>query len=463
MRGYGRFLRVIASPARRKKPLFCLSRPQRTRLWPTLWLLLTLFSPHRGLADFFTHHWENHFQDEHQTSFRLEGKRALSTANFDASGNPALPTGFASYARTLAELTVRTGLTQQLSVWGRLSWTAQSFLSQTSATGPPTQSFGLGDQSFGIHFRLVNTLLSPKSSLSQTQTHPLTLDLALQADFPAYQNPYPSSGTFFPGTSSNATPPLLQGDQSVDVTFGGFASWGFYQTLEGKWTLSLGSGVTRRSLGYSAAIPSSLILAYQPQFQGFSLQVLAFSLLSLKTDPRTVLPQPSQNAGSFFTGAINPSLLQAALQLGYQLTPQLEFFARVSETFWGQDVPSGWMLGGGVLLRLGPKTLPPESALNPYHYGKPNQGFVNYSLEAKIIATNDRLSLVKLNKGSQDGIEVGQFFDLFAGNTTEQSEKSVARGEVVAVRATTTVIKITEYFESTPLEADFVARRLVAH
>jgi hypothetical protein len=86
---------------------------------------------------------------------------------------------------------------------------------------------------------------------------------------------------------------------------------------------------------------------------------------------------------------------------------------------------------------------------------------VSYSLESKVIRSNDRLNLVKIDKGSQDGVEVGQIFDLFVPSTDQNTGEAVARGRVSNLKFNEAALVIQEYFKEVSIDNGFVARRLI--
>lgn len=87
---------------------------------------------------------------------------------------------------------------------------------------------------------------------------------------------------------------------------------------------------------------------------------------------------------------------------------------------------------------------------------------MNYSLDARVLKSNDRLNLVKIDKGGEDGIEVGQVFDIFQTNPDGTSKLAIARGEVAYTKSHEAVIRITEFFEQVSIDPGFAAKRLIS-
>jgi hypothetical protein len=91
-------------------------------------------------------------------------------------------------------------------------------------------------------------------------------------------------------------------------------------------------------------------------------------------------------------------------------------------------------------------------------YGRGNQGFVTYGLEAKVLRANDRLNLIKIDKGLNDGVEMGQQFDIFPVLQNGKIGEPIARAQVTAVRAQEAALAVTEYFQEILIEEGYIAR-----
>jgi hypothetical protein len=194
--------------------------------------------------------------------------------------------------------------------------------------------------------------------------------------------------------------------------------------------------------------------------------VAILGLQSLRTDPRASSISATSSAlsvatgGSFIGNAVNPSIMNARGQIGYMFSPIIGLSASVSKSFWGQASPESWNFGFGLQARLGaPGSRKNPVDLSPQDYGKSNQGLVNYSMEAHVTRTNDRLNLVKLDKGSQEGVEVGQIFDIFSMKKDGTIGQAVARGKITAVQHAEAALSIQEYFKEVWIEEGFIAKR----
>ena len=89
-----------------------------------------------------------------------------------------------------------------------------------------------------------------------------------------------------------------------------------------------------------------------------------------------------------------------------------------------------------------------------------NAGFLNYNLEAKVLRISDRLNLLKIDKGKENGVIVGDVFDIFQKNAAEQ-EEAVARARVSHLKDQEAALKIVEYYRETWIEEGSIVKRLI--
>lgn len=365
-------------------------------------------------------------------------------SNFDSFGSPLTPSGLESYNRIQSDLLLKIGLMNKISVFGRLSW---AYVNQNS-TVRPGNAFGLADQSIGLNFRILG---SPQTLPSENRTS--AIDLQTQVDFPAYSNSV---------STTRGTPSM--GDSTLDFTGGLFAQIPLYSSPTSAFKAVIGGGYTYRSDKFSAALPWSTQLQFFPYRNGFFGSVAGLGLVSLRNYSRGPL-DPVQTSvgsgGSYFTGDINSSLIQVRGQLGYKVSEQTEISASMVKSVWGQSAPNGLTFILGFQMHLGNDKIMSPFEMSPQSYGSANRGFLNYSLETKILKSNDRMNLVKIAKGSQDGIAVGQIFDIFLVNKEGITEEAMARARVTNVRANDSALVVEEYFKEISIEEGFIARRLI--
>jgi hypothetical protein len=431
----------------RKKPRFFLNFRKTQTLTRALYLMLGLSlslihfsSPAK--AEFIIHKWENHHESSGFFQTKLEGLYYTTTTNFDANGSIQTPSGLQSYSRTEGDLSLTTGLSELVSLYGRLNWLS---VNQNGTVRSGT-GFGLGDQTLGLNFRIFK--IEHGLTLHRRITR---IDLQFQADLPAYNNTL---------ADANRTPYL--GDGSFDWTGGVFLSLPFHSENEDGYQLQAGGGYTYRSSGFSAAVPFNINFAYNSAKDGVTGLLGVGGVLSLRTDTRGV-PDPLQastgSANSLITGGTNSSLVQIFAKLGYQTSPMTEFFLTGAVNLWGQLAPGGFTTSLGIQKRFGGPTLKP-ALQNEIEYGKGNRGFVNYSLDAKVVKSNDRLNLIKIDKGNQEGVEVAQIFDIFIVKKDGSIGDAIARGEITSVKLEEAALEIIEYYKEVPIDEGFIAKRL---
>ncbi len=410
---------------------------------------LSLFSA-SARADFFIHSWENH-----HTSAKLFDVGAdliwyRTTSNYDSTGTSFTPSGLDSYQRYLLDLDATVGLTPKLSLYGRLEWEMSKVDSTNTAAFTGT-GYGFGDQTVGINYRVFE------------KPHGASIDLQGQIDFPAYSN------TAAPANGVNPTNAPNLGDGSVDVTGGAFLTYLISEKPENEVHLVGGAGYTYRGSSFSAAIPWSAMLALQPRREGLVIQAGAFGVQSLNTDSHpnnSVLVNTSSGSlgtgGSYITGAINPSILNVRGELGWRTRDDLQFTGTVAQSIWGHEAPNGLSLTFGFQTHFGGEqdSGPSDPALqSTVKYGRSNKGYVNYGLEAKVLRANDRFNLVKIDKGLDHGVQIGDTFDIFMNNSDGSVGSAIARGRVTTVKSNEAAIKVEEYFKEVWIEEGFTARR----
>ena len=157
-------------------------------------------------------------------------------------------------------------------------------------------------------------------------------------------------------------------------------------------------------------------------------------MISLKTDPTPYTSHSvPTSTGSLIAGAVNPSLFQGLGRVGYQFRNNGFIAATAMQALAGESAPKGFAIMAELRIILDSRNRlsPSDEAglpLPPENYHRANRGFVNYSLDAKVTGSNDRMSLVKIDKGSQDEIKVGQTFDFFTFGNRGSLGDAVARG-----------------------------------
>lgn len=407
-------------------------------------LLLFGWSANVARADFYLHSWEEQVQSEGSLHFNEELGYYKTDTNFDVSGNQQNPVALKAYHRLQNDLSARWGAISRLTFFGRFTW---SRVQIDLITGGSGSAFGLGDQTLGANFRVFERK-------SEDGPFASTVSVQAQGDFPLYSNIK---------AQEKGTPFL--GDSSTDLTAGAFVTLPFSQRKTSGFLLTGGAGYTRRSGNFSAALPWSFSARYVPIRDGFKAGASFFGLYSLNTDPNgsnaTLVNSTlgsSGSGGSYMTNAINPSLYTFRGDIGWETPQEVGLSFSFSRALTGTFAPSGFAVMAGVQFRMGsPRKR--SDVLQPHEYGQSNQGFVDYTFEAHVTKTNDRLNMIKIDKGSQDGVEMGQIFDFFKVNTDGTLAEAVARGKVSAIKNSEAVITITEYFKEVWIEEGFVAKK----
>ena len=354
--------------------------------------------------------------------------------NYASDGTLQAPFELLSYSRESFDTTLTYGINDRFSIFGNMSWARV----QVESGGKVGSIFGLADQSIGANYRIY-------------QVPGITADLQLQVDLPAYSN----------NTATAQQTPWL-GDATTDLTAGGFLSAPLLDRKSSLLSLGGGAGYTRRNGGYSAAVPWMASAKYLAKDSGIQFSLGMDGAYSLQTDKSKNSASAIGSGGSFMTGAVNPSLALVRGQAAYFLSNDLNLSLSAAKSIAGQNAPAGMIFLFGLEARLSGAPRANPLQLTPGEYGHANKGFVNYSSdEAKVLRMNDRLNLVKIDKGSQHGIEVGQIFDIFSVNQNGTIGEPVARGKVTSVKSDEAALTVTEYYKEVWINEGFIVKRPV--
>lgn len=389
-----------------------------------------------AMADPLLNPWEN--QSTPRQIFRLSPTLSYysTSSNFNAAGTETAPANLKGLHRLGLDVLASWGIAERLTLFQRISWTSNRLETPTTQS----TSYGLGDQATGLSYRVLG------------EESEFTIDLQIRADYPLYKN----------ASSRSAGTPAF-GNQSVDVTSGGFVTVPLYSGQVHRLNAVGGLGYTWRSLGYSAAAPWSVVLEARPLQSGWVSALGLYGFQSLQTGTRIGTGSSAPGAlsgGSFITEAENPSYAEARLRAGYLFTSGTEILLTGGLAVTGKNTPKGTWISGGVSFEFGrPPTSNDPSRLRPEDYGKSNQGFIEYTFEAQVTAVNDRMNLLKINKGSESGVEKGQTLDVFKVGKSGTAEQAVARGQVTSVRAGEAVVSIKEFFREVWIEKGFLVKR----
>jgi hypothetical protein len=69
------------------------------------------------------------------------------------------------------------------------------------------------------------------------------------------------------------------------------------------------------------------------------------------------------------------------------------------------------------------------------------------------------MNLIKIDKGSQDGVELNQEYDVFLVKQNGATGEAVARARVTSVKPTEAALTITEFFREVWIEEGFLVKR----
>lgn len=379
---------------------------------------------------------ENFYQEKGRIFLRPRLQAYSTQFNYDRLGTRIAPQGLLHYNRYNLDIPAAIGMSDFVTAFGRMHWV----FAQVQLKGYENQSWGLGDQSAGLSFKIHQWQRGTK------------LIFQGQFDLPAYSNP---------GKEKKESP--LIGNGTFDFNGSAFLSYPWIQRPSKTLDLDVGVGITARSDGFPGMVPWSGRLRYHVFPQGIILGASLNGFISLGQEANKAAGNPCPNGkaagGSCYILSPNPSLMMATAELGYRMSPEAAVIGNIGGSLWGKQTPQGFYGGVGVEIRLG-RTRPSEKAvLSPEDYGKSNQGFVNYAFDAKVIKVNDRFNLIKIDKGALQGVSVGQIMDIFSAEKGGQPKEAVARARVTSVRDEEAALKILEYYKETWIEEGFTVKR----
>lgn len=406
-------------------------------------LAATALTAVEARADYYLHHWE----DRHEQAKTLKVAPNLSyyrtSTNYDTVAARYIPANMSSLTRIETDVEVAYAFHDRITAFGRLGW-ARLELDHKTAGG---NTYGFTDQLIGLSARVWER--------RDGDARAAQLTLQTEFEFPLYQNQ----------DSVNTGGPFI-GDQTMNVTGGAFLMAPLFTVGDGDLFAKAGVAYQwrRPTSGYSTALPWSFQLGYSPAQTGLFANVSALGTVALQQlyDPTIAGaavegPVTLNAGGSYTSGSPNPTLITVRGRAGYQFAERANVSLAVSQATWGKVAPHGLAVAATFEARwgMGSKNAP-KGALKDE---RPNKGFVNYSFEAHIVRTPDNHQLIKINKGSDQGVEAGQVFDIFSVRTDGTISEAVARAKVAAASSDEASLSILEYFKEVWIEEGFIAKR----
>lgn len=376
---------------------------------------------------------------------------SLSTSdNFNAAGTKTLVPGLSDYKKNSFDLTAVYGVNRQLSIFARASAASVSF----KAPGLDASGSGLTEQGLGANYRIWESVASSEEGVPDRAK---SLDAQIQFDIPLYDN----VSLRLPGSRSP-----LRGDGTFDTTLAGFGTVPLNQGAGTRLYLLGGAGFTIRNNSYSKAIPYQIQLVGLPETSGLLYRIGIHGFKSMTSDTNnvtTLSPQSQLSAGildpqdagrSFIVDALNSSYMSAKATLGYQWGDGDQLYASYLVPMSGTStaVLSGFMIGAQFRFQASK----PSSSVSVSDSTAKNA----YDLDARVKQANDRLNLIKIDKGENDGIEKGNVIDIFRVNTDGTPNDLVARGVVTGITANESVVNLRQYKKEIWIQPGFIARRI---
>jgi len=370
--------------------------------------------------------------------WRLAPELGLYSAseNYDTSGNAVTPIGLQSFSKVIFNGLIAYGITDKITLYGRINWS----MTKLDITTKQTTTLGFGDQALGAGFRLVEW--SDGSAI----------DAQAQMELPAYSN-----------DTARTNGDVLLGDGSIDGIGGIFLHWVLLHSKTWQLFSDIGGGYRYRTDGYSPDLPYFLGLRAEPTTSGLTGGLSIYGMKSFENDAKvrpTGQAPGSGTGGLFISEAKNASLTWVGGELGYKFAPAFELSLRGATAMTGLSAAKGTLIALAAQISLGGEDKQDNPLRqDPGEYGKSNQGFVDYTFEAKVTGANDRLNMIKIGKGSEAGLKVGQTLDVFRVDAQGQPKDAVARTKVTSVKEGEAVLSVKEYFKEVWIEEGFIVKR----
>jgi hypothetical protein len=400
---------------------------------------------------------------ENEGAFRLIPEiSVMSTkANFNSLGTKEKAGGtdavngteqdLTSYSRTQLDLVGVYGINPAMTLFGRFSISTSKF--ETTTTSDPDSSgveglqgsaSGLGDQSIGLNYRVKE--FGDKASGNRLTA----LDFQLQVEFPFYD------------TKKNRTDRKpLQGDGTTDITVSPFLTVPINQGSGSRFYVISGLGYTARSNSYSAVLPYQLSIAMLPEKSGLLFRGGLYGYKSMKSDTEGTIQLADGSTvrdagGSYIVDATNSSYMALRGVVGYQNEVATQYYAGFTSMISGKSTAALSALHLGAQFRWGGKSSASTSRSSPRFSGGTQQ--VRYDLQAQITKAKPEMKIAQINRGTNDGVDVGQIFDFFRSENGKLI--LVARGVVNKTAQNASNLTIQTYFQQALIQPGFLARRV---
>jgi hypothetical protein len=375
-------------------------------------------------------------QATHTRGFEFESRAGFLTTSENFSPNRTSLPNNGSAQRFTLDNWLRYRTESDLTLFARFS-IAQAQYSSLSTQNIALTQFGMSDQMVGA-----NLELSP-------QDRRVRFALQTEVTFPFYSN----------SSSVLSNSPYL-GDGSVDVLAGPVLS----VDLDEPRTVVASTGISYqyRSKGFSAGIPWFLGVEYEPSQDGILLGARLTGQVSLKNDVSTnnstltlqaTADQLRGAGGSALINGINSSWTELWLLTGYKINSSVSLPISGSLVLGGTQAPNAYQGFAGLKFSFGSERQRGSSPTPPVVNYRKNK-FQSYDLEAAILTVDEDLHVLKIGKGSVDGVKNGQFFDIF------EESKPIARAQVIDSKKDESALSVIEYFQERWIEPGQIVRRL---
>ncbi len=399
--------------------------------------LMVILGPQWSNADVYNHPWKNERHHFRGIALVPEIRYFSTSSNYSSDGTLVTSNGFTELTAWLFDVNGKFVINEDFTFYGRVSGASiESVHTNTARAG---NQFGLTDQTAGINWLAIHSKTG------------IQIDFQFQWDIPAYS------------IGATSTQPML-GDGSHNFTAGGFFSAPVIEDSVRSLRLIGGAGFMYRTEGFSTGIPWSFSAELSQLVSGINLKATIHGHQSLEkktTTAGTLNACAGSGAGdSCFVNSLDPSFVNFGAEISYDLSETFRIAGIYSGSILGSNAPKFWNAGISLSLQLFGKDKRSKYKRSTPESKKPDEDFVQYEpLDAKVSRVNDRLNLIKINKGSEQGVKLGEKLDIFSVTPAGKIKETIARARVTSVKENEAALKILKYYKEIWIEEGFVVKR----
>lgn len=390
-------------------------------------------------------------------SLSVDSTYTYSTQNYNQNGDANRPTTMSNIQFTNARAHVGVGVAPALSLFAQASLSS-SVTSNAKYSGiPDGRNIGAGDGFFSARYLLFRSASANQEVPTDWTPNSFVLLLEPSWTFPLYEGPE----KFDPARGDQSN------DFSATLKFAGFLSHWF--------VASAGVGYTYRTAGYAGEIPFLLRGDITTSFRPFIRGWMEWKGNKSRHNDRLKLAPGSTNAdaipgGSLLFKGINSEQQQIGGGIGVLLSRDWEASSAFYKTISGTNSALASLFSLGLAYR--PYQAVERNAEPPQEFIEKSQTEPKkktktslYAYAVPVQEVSVKGNFVKIGRGKNQNVSVGEHFHLFGPEKEQGKEKAAALLTVVSVSPNQSYLKVEEIFLADPkdlkINTEFEARRII--